>query len=48
MTPFILNNNHIKKHANETQTFPITLIYTKKIMTLKKDTYITLFIVMIF
>ena len=30
MTPFILENNHIKKHTHKTQTFSITLIYTKK------------------
>ena len=54
MTPIQTKNNHIKKYAHKTQTFSITLIYTKKIITLKKDiykpgnTYITLFTAPIF
>ena len=36
MTPVHTKNNHIKKHTHKTQTFSITLIYTKKNSYIKK------------
>ena len=39
MTPIHIKNNRFKKHIHKSQTFFTTLIYTKKIITLKKDTY---------